>query len=228
MQQTQTAYNNAASKFAESRSGKMMWEEVDMFLPYLPKQQPLHILDLGCGSGRLLPYLATHCTIASYRGIDFSTKLLEEALEWNKGLIDAQPFPITFQEGLLQSFEISYPADVIFALASLHHLPSKALQLQCLQNIYASLSKGGILCMMNWNLLEIPKYAQYRVSEESQDFLIPLHSGISHLERYYYGFQPEELENLLQRAGFTLLKQWMSKGTIEQPGWNICTVGQKK
>lgn len=73
-------YDHEASKYASTR--KKIRLEADMFIDKVasfPKDS-LRILELGCGSGRLLEQLSTITDKQiDYTGIDISAGLLEEA-----------------------------------------------------------------------------------------------------------------------------------------------------
>ncbi len=44
--------------------------------------------------------------------------------------------------------------DVIFFIASFHHLSTIEQREQCLKKIKSMLKKDGIICMTNWNLFQ--------------------------------------------------------------------------
>ena len=43
-----------------SQDGFSDVSQVDRILPYIPKKNEVHILDIGCGNGKMLGYLQTH------------------------------------------------------------------------------------------------------------------------------------------------------------------------
>ena len=73
-----TNYNNFAQTFSRSRKN-MKWEEIDYFISsYLKDVQWKSILDIGCGSGRLLQQFSHYFNIdeIKYLWVDVSDEIL--------------------------------------------------------------------------------------------------------------------------------------------------------
>jgi len=145
LQKVKDQYNSIGQHFAETRK-KRMWAEV---LPFVQKVKPgMRVLDVGCGSGRLIPELAG--IKVDYTGIDFSETLIEQA---------KKRFPK--REFLLG--DITNPADwrkigkydAIFCLGVLHHIPDRKRQHDLIQQMYSHTAKGGFLLVSIWNLWSI-------------------------------------------------------------------------
>lgn len=94
--------------------------------------QGSHVIDLGCGNGRLTRQLAD----AGYKvtGIDASDNMLRLAREEYPSL--------QFQHGDAVTFRLDEPADAIFSNAVLHWIDAD-LQAQMLRNVAANLRVGG-------------------------------------------------------------------------------------
>lgn len=68
-------YNHIATTFARSRKN-MKWQEIDYFIDFFQSKNisPQKILDIGCGSGRLLESLQKlQISPQNYLGIDLSS-----------------------------------------------------------------------------------------------------------------------------------------------------------
>ena len=87
--------------------------QIDMILPYIPKTGDVHILDIGCGNGKMLAYLQQR-TDAYIHGFDYS----EEAIRTAKELFLQRA---EFREGIIG--EIDYPEasfDVVISMDTMY------------------------------------------------------------------------------------------------------------
>lgn len=82
-----------------SQDGFSNIEQIDMILPYIPTGEDVHILDIGCGNGKMLGYLQKK-TGAFIHGFDYSHKAIINARELFTQKAD-------FNEGIIG--EIEYP-----------------------------------------------------------------------------------------------------------------------
>ena len=104
-----------ADAFGEdlSQDGFGNMEQVMMILPYIPVKEDAHILDIGCGNGKMLGFLQKK-TGAYIHGFDYS----ENAVRTAEKLF---PEKSDFREGIIG--EISYPAesfDVIISMDTMY------------------------------------------------------------------------------------------------------------
>ena len=96
-----------------SQDGFSNVAQIDMILQYVPKGENVHILDVGCGNGKMLKYLQEK-TGAFIHGFDYS----EEAIETAK---TRYPENSEFRQGIIG--EIEYPAesfDVIISMDTMY------------------------------------------------------------------------------------------------------------
>ncbi len=96
-----------------SQDGFSNIEQIDMILQYIPQKDNLHILDIGCGNGKMLGYLQEK-TKAYIHGFDYS----EEAIKTAKLLF---PKNAEFREGIIG--EIDYTEenfDVIISMDTMY------------------------------------------------------------------------------------------------------------
>ncbi len=126
-------YNEIAKEFSDTRTHA--WKEFESFTPYLKEKQS--ILDLGCGNGRLLSYLQKHGDF-KYIGVDQSAGLLKHAKK-------NHPKAKFIEADISKKLDLK-PVDLIFAIASFHHIPP-ADQVKTLKNWKKLLKKDGALIM---------------------------------------------------------------------------------
>jgi len=96
-----------------SQDGFSNVEQIDRILQYIPQGDNVHILDIGCGNGKILGYLQEK-TEAYIHGFDYS----EEAINTAKLLF---PKKSEFREGIIG--EIEYPEesfDVIISMDTMY------------------------------------------------------------------------------------------------------------
>ena len=203
-------YDDIAREFSATRA--YPWKELQVFIPYI--KDNFKILDLGCGNGRLLKSLEQADKKLNYLGVDFSTQLIEQAKASHPQakFITADMSDLSFSPDTF---------DIVFLIASFHHLPSKAERLELLFRINRWLKPGGLLFMTNWNLWQ-KKYWRYALenfwSKKSwNDFFIPwtTNSGGT-VWRYYHSFSTGELISLFKTTGFDLKPEG-----VYQTKWNV-------
>jgi len=222
------SYNKIASHFSKTRNHP--WKEFELFKPYLKKD--MNILDVGCGNGRLVNFLKPY--IENYIGIDISSGLLEKARENHP--------EYNFKKTHMEDFcDDENTFDAIFPIASFHHLATKKLRIQTLQNFHKMLKKDGIICMTNWNLWQ-KKYKWIYIKsylfswlrgKKPRDLFIPWRDKNKNIiaNRYYYSFLKSEIVGLVEKAGFEILFCEYTRGNEICGGkfgaYNLVLVGRK-
>ncbi len=202
-------YNEIARNFSETRYN--VWPEFEYFKGYLHDGQA--IMDLGCGNGRLLELLKDYKV--DYLGVDFSENLIREAqAKW--------PGKHFKSADILELNNLKEKFDLVFCVATLHHIPSDKLRQQVLTNIKSVLKPDGKLLMTNWNLWQT-KYLKYIIKhtllkltdpdkEENgvlndeldfQDVYIPWQKKY---QRYIHAFTERNIAGLLKKSGFEIIK----------------------
>lgn len=99
-----------------SQDGFSDLAQIQQVLPHIPQGKPAHILDIGCGNGKMLGYLHKQ-TGAFIHGFDYSRQAIQTA----KHLF---PEHSDFQVGLIG--EMDYPAasfDVVTSMDTLYFAP---------------------------------------------------------------------------------------------------------
>jgi SAM-dependent methyltransferase len=232
IQKTRDDYNKIARHFSSTRA--WAWPEWEQFRPYVKDGQC--IMDWGCGNGRLISFLKSKDI--RYYGLDISQGLLKFAKKnhqtpANKGKVSF--FCTAHRE---KKFKDDF-FDLVFMVASFHHLPDKKTRLNLLKKTYRELKAGGFLLMSVWNLES--KWAKKKLIRSSKsgwkkladnDFMIPWKSpeGKIEVERYYHNFSKTEIEELLKSAGFKIVKNdycQKTNWTDGKEGRNLVIIAEK-
>lgn len=205
LKNVKATYSAIAHEFDVTRDHP--WPEFGIFLSKLKKHYNLQptsykLLDVGCGNGRLSHFLKNEPV--NYIGVDNNRTMLRIAKKKNPRVhfryADAckLPFP-------------THSFDAVWAIALLHHLPTKKLQLCALKEMKRVLKPGGLLCLTVWNLWQ-PKYKKY-IDIKTHHAQIPWGSD-NKIKRFYYAFKKRELQDLLKKAGLSKMKQVKSTHNI--------------
>ncbi len=99
-----------------SQDGFSDINQIQMILDYVPERKDIHILDIGCGNGKMLGYLQKK-TGAFIYGFDYSENAITTAKQLFRTRSD-------FVQGIIG--EINYPAetfDVVIAMDTLYFAP---------------------------------------------------------------------------------------------------------
>ena len=176
------------------------------------------LLNLGCGHGAdFLPFKESF----ELHGVDFSAEMLKMAEKYAaKNGFRAKLFQADMRQ---LSFERAF-FEWAITVASLHHLPGHAEQLKALAELKRVLKPGGEAFITVWNR------AQPRFWGKPKELLVPWKSQDGVVERYYYLFTYGEIEKLVRRAGFELLRSFPEQSyhwPIKFFSRNICLLVKK-
>lgn len=206
------SYSAIAPEFHQTRQ-KRVWPEMELLAKYV--QPGSHILDLGCGNGRLLKALPT--VNLHYHGIEANQYLLEQArANWSE---------YSFTLGELPDIDLGRDKyQAVFMIAVFQHLVDHYDREEVLKNIFNALEPGGYLLMTNWWLWQVRYLKDYfhwiHRKIAWNDFFIPWGPAEQKRWRYYHAFTAGELGRLLAAAGFHLELQ-------KRIGYNLVTVARK-
>ncbi len=196
-------YNDFAKTFSNSRKN-MSWEEIEYFISFLSWKKDLKILDVWCGNARLLWELKKHwLDIADYLGVDLSIWLLEEA----KKMHSENNF---LELNMLDLNTLHNKYNVIFFIASFHHLNNIDDRLKVLKQVYDLLDDWWIVLLTNWSLnsdLNEEKYHNSIINWSKNEYWstdYDIKIWTSH--RYYHCFSLTELEYLFKQNDFEIIE----------------------
>lgn len=223
------AYNAIADQFSQTR--QRPWGEFEGFLKYVKKGD--HALDVGCGNGRLYGFLKEKVGAIHYTGVDQSSGLLDLAKKQNS---EAQ-----FLEQDMEHLEVKKNHfDVIFSIASFHHLPTKKSRQVALKKIHGALKKEGVLIMTNWNLFQRKYFPE--LLKAIGKWLIHFGRKLSWNDlwikwakvpekRYYHAFLPGELKEYFSPSDWKIEEFYFTrkgKRVNFWKGFNLVTVARKR
>lgn len=191
-------YNKTASEYAKNVQGLVPINELEKFVKYVPSGE---ILDIGCGPGVGSRFLQEK-GLQVY-GIDLSSELTKIAMKESPNSL--------FTTMDMRDLSIFKPLifDGIWNVASLLHLEKKEIPV-ALNEANRVLKPEGIM------YLSI-KGGEGEGLEPDKRYGGKL--------KYYAYYKPNEIENLLKKAGFETLEnysiQYKDNYRIEHPWMNI-------
>ncbi|MCR4285212.1 MAG: class I SAM-dependent methyltransferase [archaeon] len=153
------------------------------------------VLDLGCGSGR---NFSKRKEIQIY-GVDFSKEMLGYAIKKAKKL--GIKVKLKKAEAHKTGFKNNY-FDAVLLHAVLHCIDSKKGKEEALKEILRVLKPGKKAFISTWG----PNAP--RINGRTGKTFVPWTIYDKKLKRYTYIYKKEELEKLLKKIGFEIIKSW--------------------
>lgn len=239
-QLNQSFYTNVAKEFDQTRQAPWHgWSNLVDLLDEFDKNQPLRVLDVGCGNGRFLDFLVKNVPEQSiaYTGIDLNSELLHFAKTRTQNFANLttswQHYDLvqTWLSGEMQKPPFDQKYDLIVVFGVMHHLPSALQRLSWLQNFQDHLSENGLLVVADWQFTrESKRFAEKTISPEtlgisaaeleSNDFILDWQKGaVSY--RYCHETRAEEQAEqhkalVIRNPTVTLIKEFDADGKSGQ------------
>jgi len=141
---------------------------LDFLVQEGPKDPPSCIIDVGCGTGRLLRAAAVRWPEAQLFGIDPAEQMVSEANRLNPNAI----FKLASAEALPFSDQT---ADIVLSSLSFHHW---ANQKKGLQEIARVLRPGGLFCLSDHTIL-LAKLFSEKVKSRNQIRALIVGAGLA-------------------------------------------------
>jgi tRNA (uracil-5-)-methyltransferase TRM9 len=212
-------YAEHADEFACTRRS---WPPgFQLILPHL--FPAANVLDLGCGNGRLLAFLAAQGWQGGYVGVDNSERLLASAEQTSRKLVGIHS-SFVLADLLSPNWPASLVAhdyDAIVSLALLHHIPARDSRARFLANCATLLPVGGRLVLSTWQFMSSPRlrarvlpWHTIGLSDkdvEPGDYLLAWGVGAAG-QRYCALVGQEELGALAADAGLNSIAVFRSDG----------------
>lgn len=218
----------------------------------LKEQKAKTILDLTCGTGSQVFWLADH----GYEviGVDINAKMLNIAISKAK----QKKLPLKFIKGDMRTIQVGEFDAVITIFNAIGHLTKLDFE-EAIQNIHRNLKDGGLYVFDIFNLSHLlesnnitkltidwqeivdgRKVREIQYSTISEDGILASHDTYyvqnndnkPKISRSYQTLQvytARQLEDMLQRNGFTVLMQCDIDGSsfIENESTRIMTIAKK-
>lgn len=159
------------------------------------------ILDLGCGSGR---NLINKKNLEFYE-VDFSKNMLKFAKEKSKKEnINAKFFISDLTE---LPFQKNFFDTAIF-ISVLHCINSNQKREQSLKELYRVLKPKAQVMISVWSR------NNRRIKNKPKQSMIPWTVNNKKYFRYYYIYDKQELQALLKKIGFKIIKNWEDNNIV--------------
>ena len=164
VQLNKETYDKIAKLFAQTR--KYLWDDLKPLKKYM--KDGFSILDLGCVTGRLY-HLFKDFQDVEYVGVDQSEGQLAVAREEfpDNKYIQAEMTELPCEDNEF---------DIIYCIATFHHLPDEKNRIKGLEEMKRVLKPGGYIIMTNWNLnSESTKkmVEKGKFKRDGQDVMVP-------------------------------------------------------
>jgi len=212
-------YATFAGDFARTRRG---WPPgFDLILSYLPPGA--NVLDLGCGNGRFLAFLAARGWHGSYLGVDNDPQLLSFAQETARRSpgVEAALMEADLMDAVWMGSLAGRHPDRIVCLAVLHHIPGRSNRERFVAGCAALLPPGGLLLLSTWQFLSADRLRARIVpwaivglgsgDVEPGDYLLAWGKGAAG-HRYCASIDQRELCTLASEAGLTATEAFYADG----------------
>jgi SAM-dependent methyltransferase len=179
-QQTIDTYNATAAQMAARFDSLGTYSDIGEVIALSGRVDPV-VLEIGCGNGRDAKEICKYTK--NYTGIDISKNFIQLAKQNVPGA--------TFLVADVEVFEFQKSIDIVFAFASLIHVPKGSLK-KILERIHVALNPGGLV----------------RVSLKYSDAYEEVTKTDEYGARTYYHYSLDDVAELTRQ--YTILKNEVS------------------
>jgi tRNA (uracil-5-)-methyltransferase TRM9 len=217
-------YAQVARPFDETRQartpGKLRLVE---WIGARQSPEPVRILDVGCGNGRLALMLDDCGRAIDYVGVDGEPQLLTAARHAAAGLAHVRTRFVLAdlaQEAWWGELPTGY-FHVVTCLATLQHMPGYALRQRLVADLAKLAAAGGVVVVSAWQFLESERLRGRRLdwtvvgideaATEPGDALLPWKQGV-YAVRYVHQIDAVEMARLAAAGGLQMLDHYRADG----------------
>jgi tRNA (uracil-5-)-methyltransferase TRM9 len=215
MSTTRDTFNEIAPSWYNYRHWTIFRAELEELAK---RWQKGRLLNIGCGHGAdFLPFAQGF----ELHGMDFSPEMLKLAqkyavkFKFRADLVEADASNLPYK---VESF------DWVIAVATYHHIEKSEDRLKAMEELRRVLKPGGEAFITVWNRW------QPRFWLKKKQLMVPWRTKDKTLYRFYYLFTYGELERLVKKTGFTVLKSFPERGyhfPLKVFSKNICLLVKK-
>jgi len=212
---TRDIFNQIAPGWYNFRHWSIFRSELEMLAQ---RWQEGRLLNLGCAHGAdFLPFVPGY----NLYGVDFSVEMLRFALKYS------QKFNFAASLSVADVRYLPYPDETFdwaISIATYHHIEGREERQAALGELRRVLKPGGEAFITVWNRW------QPRFWFKPREVEVPWRTKDKTLYRYYYLFSYSELERLVKRAGFDVLKSFPESSyrfPMKSFSQNICLLVKK-
>jgi tRNA (uracil-5-)-methyltransferase TRM9 len=208
-------YATTAEQFDLLRRGA--WPGWKRLLTYLPQtDQPLTVLDVGCGNGRFAVFLAKSLARPIvYHGQDNSPHLLDHARLMTQNVAGLEA---TFeQRDILEQPPNNGHYDLVVLFGVIHHIPDFTHRLDLMRTLATRLNPNALLAFACWRFFEYERYREKLVEwptdleREQHDYLLDWRRG-THALRYCHYVDDNEHAQLVSATGLSEIATYRADG----------------
>jgi 2-polyprenyl-3-methyl-5-hydroxy-6-metoxy-1,4-benzoquinol methylase len=185
--------------------------------------EPVRVLDVGCGNGRLALMLDDGGRAIDYVGVDGEAQLLTAARHATAGLAQVHArflLADLAQEAWWRELPPGH-FDVVTCLATLQHMPGYALRQRLVIDLARLAAPGGVVVVSAWQFLESDRLRGRRLdwaaigideaATEPGDALLPWKQGV-YAVRYVHQIDAVEMARLAADSGLQMLDHYRADG----------------
>ena len=197
-------YDEIAEHFSSTRYAH--WASVKEYLESLCDLSSksgckINFLDFGCGNGKYLSFGKTFNVWA----FDNCAGLLEIVAQTYPDVKVIKGNVSDTVENLQSVGLVCDHFDSIISVAVIHHLSTESGRIQMISNIIQLLKSGGTCLITGWAnsvvLNDMSNKSKFvKINDVSSDYLV---SWNNKYQRYYHLFEPDELEELIEKTGLS-------------------------
>lgn len=225
-------YANHAAAFAYARSTPQ--PGIQRILSRIPSGA--HVLEIGCGDGKVARALVEQTSLGSYLGLDLDEGMIEKAWRVASGKwqvkADLPPAtfhlpPVSFARADLTSQDWQQKLgartfDWILAFSVFHHLPGFETRARILRDLAGHLAPSGTCVMSNWQFTRSERLKQRIVpwsalnlapsDVEPNDYLLSWERNNQRGLRYVHVLDESESRQMAEAAGLIVAEVFRSDG----------------